>query len=137
VRCPNCSKFTSLSFEDPEVESLDVEVGDLAGGKVDLTVTATVRVVRTTECCGDEAKEATLEMKEVLSGVDVPAGVDVEDAEVEEDGVDQVEEGGGRYAKSWQTLSYRVSYVVRVGDVVLAKSSMTDKVAASHMEELL
>lgn len=135
AKCPSCGKMCSLNFEDPELED---------GPAIDgLTVTATVRIARTSECCGDEVKEATFELE-----TDVDAEViephlgedgdprDGHDLSVEEDGVDQVEEGGGRYQKSYfgASLSFKVRCSCQ-GEPVF-EGTVSDKVAASGMDEL-
>jgi len=65
MRCPSCNKFPALSTDtDPETDSLepsDVEFDhDQEKTKLEGTVNVTgdVRIVLTSECCGDEIKEA-------------------------------------------------------------------------------
>lgn len=137
MRCPGCDKFCSLTFEDPEIESgLDYDSG---------TVQAVVRIVRNSECCGDEMKEATFEFSQEVSG---PAladhvnaeGVELEghEIEVEHDDPDQLEEGGGRYAKSYfgVSINYRVRCACQdKGAPPLFEGTLEDKIAASHMDE--
>lgn len=56
--CPSCNKFAAQSCDgDPEV---DLELSDTS-------ITGTVRVVVTSECCGDELKEANFEVDEDLT----------------------------------------------------------------------
>lgn len=137
-RCQNCNKFTALNFEEPEEAELSLD---------GTTINASVRIVRTSECCGDEMKEATLEMSDELPDSALDGHVnangepldDDHELEVECDGVDQVEEGGGRFAKSY--FGATVHYSVRCscqkdGTEPLHTGSMTDKVAASHMDEV-
>jgi len=55
MRCPDCNKFVSFEENEPEVESIDVDG--------DRNVTATVRIVNSCGECGQELKEATLDME--------------------------------------------------------------------------
>ena len=112
ARCDSCNLFTSLNFEDPEVESEPAIDSSFE-------VTATVRIVRTSECCGEEKKEATFELSEDVD-VDALAGhVDPEteeplegcEIELESDYPEQVEEDYGRYAKSY--FGVRIAFRIR------------------------
>lgn len=53
ARCGDCNKFVSLEEQDPEVESVDYDGGE---------VRATVRIVNECAECGTELRESTLEM---------------------------------------------------------------------------
>src|SRR4051812_40034489 len=115
MRCPDCQKFVSLEMQDPEVSNLEVE--HIPPETTDqgvphmFRITGEVRIVRNCAECGRELKEATLEIdQEVELGEDVPARDwaefakvhDLDNAYVDESpAVDQIEEGGGRYAKSY------------------------------------
>lgn len=123
MRCPDCQKFVSLEFADPEVDSL--EVGDGA-------VSCTVRIVRNCGECGQELKEATLELSHDIDH-DTEKGKHT--LEVEETGVDQIEEGGGRYKKSYFGAS--VSFKVECSCGWSEEGTMDDKVQASGMDELV
>lgn len=139
MRCPGCNKFASLSFEEPTVESLEVSEDGI--------VTCTVSLSRTSECCGEEMKTAELELEEDLGAVleehcdkgeEREDGEDEHELDVEEDNVDQIEEGGGRYQKSY--FGARVSFSVTCScqpkdSSPLHSGSFEDKVAASEMEE--
>lgn len=76
--CPSCNKFPSFEIGDPESDSLDAENG---------IVTGTVRLVLTTACCGDEAKEANfdveLDLQDALTDALKEAGVENPDLEAE------------------------------------------------------
>lgn len=130
MRCPDCNKFVGLDFGDPEVQSLEV---DDSG-----TITCEVRIVRCCAECGQEMKEATLSME-----CDAPTGLTVgerDDAEweVEEESVEQVEEGGGRYAKSYFGATVVAKLTVTVDGKATSESvELTDKVAASEMDEMV
>ena len=53
ARCPDCNKFVSYDDGDVDVQSEDVESGE---------VRVEVRIVKTCAECGTELKEATLEL---------------------------------------------------------------------------
>lgn len=151
MRCPDCNKFVGLDFSDPELESIDV---------TESTVTATVRIVRTCCDCGTELKEASLELEAEFDGPDpdrcskenhdkllaaekddkAPAHACTADSghelEVEDTSIDQIEEGGGRYAKSYfgATVSFTVKCTCGCG--FECEGTMSDKVAASGMDEM-
>lgn len=141
MRCPDCNKFVSLEFQDPEVDNL--EISD------DAVVTATVRLVRNCAECGTEMKEATLELEETHDITVEPfkdhineKGETKHELEIEETGVDQIEEGGGRYAKSY--FGATISYTVRCkcdedkkDERWEYEGTFGDKVAASAMEEMV
>lgn len=96
--CPSCNKFAALEFQDPEV---DEEV-KLEG----LDVTATIRIVRSSECCSEEMKEAQLDLSYSLTADEgaladhydfAAAGPkDGHELALDVDDVEQVEEGGSR-----------------------------------------
>jgi hypothetical protein len=126
-------------MNDPELD------GDLSIDE-EGTVTGQVRIVRVCAECGTELKEATLDLEQ---SVDIPdthvnkEGEDLHTLEVEEDGCEGIEEGGGRYAKSY--YGAEVGFVVRCScdeakpltDRWSVTGSMSDKVAASHMDEMV
>jgi hypothetical protein len=158
MRCPDCSKFVGLELQDPEDVSLDVS-STLDGETLHLSVSMTARVVRNCAECGQEMKEASLEATEEVE-VDADSmikciekktikvkGSDDEaeifdwldghgEPNINETSVDQIEEGGGRYAKSYFGAS--VSYMVKCqcGET-LHEGTIEDKVAASAMDELV
>jgi hypothetical protein len=108
MRCSDCNKFVGLEFNEPEVES-DLEVNE------DGTVTASVRIVRACSECGNDLKEATFDLEftptqeQIKDHLNPPGrsrtGASnhetVHELEVEQEGIEQIEEGGGRYAKSY------------------------------------
>jgi hypothetical protein len=129
--CPSCNKFAGLEMNDPEVNSLDLN---------DRTIEAEVRIVRVSTCCNDEMKEYTfnteMELPDEIADKMTAIQKDDPDAtfDVEEGSLDQVEEGGGRYAKSY--YGYTLTVSVKHGDVELGTVELTDKCAASEMDEL-
>ncbi len=130
MRCPDCNKFVSLDLQDPEVEI------ELEGE----SVKASVRIVRACAECGTALKEATLEMEDTFEGPDPEdaQGEDKEhDLEVEETGVDSIEEGGGRYAKSYYGASVDYSVTCSCGCKFEHNGVMSGKIAASHMDEMV
>lgn len=148
MRCPDCNKFVSLEMQDPEVECLDATTDAPADAQSErtFTITGSVRVVRCCAECGQEMKEANLDIEqEVELGENVHLKNPLEfyatlvwdkvDISVEEAGIDQVEEGGGRYAKSYFGAS--VVLEVHVLGEVVASVTWSDKVAASAMDELV
>lgn len=139
-RCPSCEKMVSLDFNDPEVESIEVEAEEPdpnGDPKLDdhttLSVTANVRIVRVCADCGEEMKEATLDLEE--TSIEGPIGSGHE-FEVEEDSVDQIEEGGGRYAKSYFGAEVGYTITCTCGCGFARSATMSDKVAASEMDEM-
>jgi hypothetical protein len=142
MRCPDCSKFVSLEFQEPEPEEMDLDYDYDKGGPdqehVTFTVTVDVRLVRNCADCGQELKEGTL----TLEGSDVLGHEMKPDCELtaEMDTTNQIEEGGGRYKKSY--FGAEVEYVIRCScqkekDPPLYTGSVSDKMAASEMDELV
>jgi len=127
IRCPGCNKFASLSMNDPEVNDLEV---DESGA-----VSATVRIVRTSECCGEEMKEAELALEADVEIGDEHRG-EGHALEVKEDAVDPIEEGGGRYQKSYYGATVSFTVACECGKLE-RDGEMSDKVAASEMDELV
>ena len=138
MRCPGCNKFASLNSEEPQVDSLEI---DSEG-----TVTCEVTLSRTSECCGEEMKTASLEMSadvsEHLEG-HIATGEegfneDDHDLDVEEVSVESTEKGGGRYKKSFfgATVTYAVTCSCQAKDASpLYEGTLEDEVAASAMDE--
>jgi hypothetical protein len=124
-------------MQEPEVNDLSL---DAEGGMV----TADVRIVRNSECCGDEMKEYTFYTeaeldKETAAKVNEIAEKakqkgEEADFDVEEDGLDTLEEGGGRYKKSY--YGYTLTVAIKHEGVTLGTVELTDKCAASEMDEL-
>lgn len=136
-QCPSCNKLAGLETQDPEVENLEVEaVVDEDDGSTVFTVTANVRLVRVSACCGDEMKEANFDLEGTLTldKDEMPEGANPNDATVEESSIDTIEEGGGRYKKSFHGVA--IVAKVHLGDVELGEVTLTDKIAASAMDEL-
>ena len=125
MRCPSCNKFVALEFQDPELIDIDVD----ADG-----VRAEVRIVRCCAECGDELKEATLNLYyEWWKEFDEEHGD--HDLTVEETGIEPLEEDGGRYAKSYFGANVQFTVTCSCGQCFSAE--MEEKIAASYMEELV
>ena len=125
-KCPSCNKFAGLETQEPEVQSIDIdETGH---------VSAEVRLVRVSTCCGDEMKEAYFSL-EVDVGVDEHTG-EGHELQVEEESTDIIEEGGGRYAKSYYGVQVSATVTCSCGKLEPVTVEMTDKVSASGMDEL-
>lgn len=148
MRCPDCNKFVSLEMQDPEVNvQLEIAPPDKDGTWVGADIfhlSGEIRIVRACAECGTELKEYTFSLDETAEwgeGLDVltlpglePLKVRVEDAELEDDDgeIEQVEEGGGRYAKSF--FGAASAWNIQVDGTTVARVTWTDKVAASEME---
>ena len=152
MRCPSCNKFPSLETQDPEVD-LDIN---------GTCVTATVRLVRASECCGEECKTADfdptdeIDFAEFAGHIDPTTGKPLEvgedetehELEVEEVDVEATErvEGKGRGARTFYGFKVRFSVSCACGkgkdgkdagdDKVLYEGELEDEIQASHMEEM-
>ena len=110
-KCPTCNKFASLNFEDPELDA----------------------------CCGDEMKTAELSMEFQVPEEDIKDHQgEGHELELHVGDCTQLEEGGGRYAKSY--FGAEVTFDVRCScqkdtDAALYEGALSDKVAASEMDE--
>jgi hypothetical protein len=146
MRCPDCNKFVSMDFSDPELE------GELEFDPEMQTVTGTVRLERTCSECSTTLKEGQLEMEGSLEGEEAAkleahleahrkraeshGGDEPATFEVEEDGIDPIEEGGGRYKKSFFGATVHFTVKCSCDDSFAASGSMDDKMQASAMEEV-
>jgi hypothetical protein len=131
MRCPDCNKFVSMEFSEPDVS--DIQVSE------DGEVTASVTLTRTCVDCGSDLKTAELELtcdmgKECEDHVNAE-GQDIHDLTVEQDDVNQIEEGGGRYAKSYFGAEVCFTITCKCDRKFEVDGAMSDKVAASEMEE--
>lgn len=144
MKCPSCNLFASLEMGEVEVDSLEVE--HTAPGKDETThvytVTGNVRIVRTSACCGDEMKEANfdLEVTVEVEADELPKGADPTECEAESTNEGTIEEGGGRYAKSFYGAEVEGTVSIMGADehmVEIGTWTYSDKVAASSMDELV
>lgn len=132
MRCPDCNKFVGLEMGDPEIEEIEID----EDGRID----ATVHIVRQCAECSTDLKEATLEMSGEIP-VEIADKHKGDDCELEIEGeAEAIEEGGGRYAKSYYGAS--VNYTVRCScqdakDDPIYEGSLDEKIAASEMDEMV
>lgn len=130
MRCESCCKFVALEFQEPEIVETSVDtVSDTEG-----SLTGTVRVYRTCAECSQDMKESNFDINEDF---EIPAGHagDGHDLSIEDEEATGHEEGGGRYKKSFFGYEYSATIKCSCGEEI-AKITTTDKVAASHMDEL-
>lgn len=159
MRCPNCNKFVSYDTEvEPDVVS-DPEVAET-------TLVVTVRRVLSCAECGDELKEAELEVEQELEFFrsieqpDVEKAMDAGDAAYEalgeagaipghSDGCGEnsrsydfsldyapTEEAGGRYAKTYYGVEVSGTVTCETCSAT-AEVNASVKEAASFFDELV
>jgi len=96
--CPSCNKFPAYDTStEPEVEinDCDAEPVKEEPTKAVAIVSGSVRIVLTSECCGEEMKEATFDISDLQ--VDIEKAVDctcenwLEGIEAETDGAEIVD----------------------------------------------
>jgi hypothetical protein len=133
MRCPDCNKFVSLDLA--EVEVSDLEVSE------DGTVTATARISRTCAECGQELKSAELELETQVDvgkhGADGEGDHEGHELSVEDTDTDAIEEGGGRYKKSYFGVKVSFTVTCSCDPNWSIDGEMEDKVPASSMEEMV
>lgn len=150
-RCQSCEKFVSLEFDESNIEINDLEVSDEWDGEnVTVHVTGNVRIVRTCADCGDELKEATLDIDS-----EVPLTVDIKphrakppkgenhcqwkkgcgDLTVEDDGASGSEEGGHRYKAAYFGASTTITVTCGCGEII-ASLDWSDRVSAGGMDDV-
>jgi hypothetical protein len=114
----------SLETAEPECRDLDV---------TPQTVTASITLNRNCAECGETLKTAELELEAEFQ---VPTQHQDHSLSGEVSECNLIEEGGGRYAKSY--FGAQVKYQITCDDCqgqVVASGTMSDQVAASQMEE--
>ena len=131
MRCPDCNKFVGLEMADPEVE-----------GKLDgRSVSVSASISRTCAECSQELKTGSFDNEvdfdeEIGKHFDGSKGcANKEDLEVEVEDVESVEEGGGRYKKSYYGYSAVIVVKCNTCEEEIARKDVTDKMAASYMGE--
>lgn len=127
MKCPSCNKFAALTLEDPEILS-GPDVDD------DGQVTAEIRIVRNSECCGDEMKESTFSLEGSVDEDDL-CHCENRELDVEQTKLDPIEEGGSRYQKSYFGVDLEVLVTCNTCKNKWTLE-MSDKVPASAMEEI-
>ncbi len=144
MRCPDCNKFASMDFSDPELEGdIDVDVvyeKNAAGvGVGSGTVKCEVHLTRVCADCGTDLKEANLELEAEFDppppNDDPDTEHDFEATETDVSGTERYE-GKGRGLKSF--FGAEVSFTVKCscGCGFEHEGTMTDEIQASHMDEL-
>lgn len=61
--CSSCSKFCSIELA--EMDDIDFEVTDNGPDGLTVTTSEVIRLVQTSECCGDEVAEANLDVEDL------------------------------------------------------------------------
>ena len=143
MRCPDCNKFVSFDEGEPELQSIDINGN---------SVTCEVRIVMNCAECGQELKEAMLDMD-----ADVDTGIGGDDVEhngnghelsVEEQGIESTSRSGyfkkgvfvpagGRYAKTYYGASVEFRVTCSCDESWEYVGTMEDDVQASAMDELV
>lgn len=144
-RCNSCSKLCALETQEPEVD-FDHEVTEDG-----ITVRATVRLARASECCGEEVKEANFDPEvsirwDEMQGADnhfnTKTGEPLSDdheLDIDEGDIEFTErsEGKGRGLKSF--YGFNVNFVVRCAcdtSKALFEGDFSDDMQASHFDEI-
>lgn len=155
--CPSCHKMCSLDTNDPEVNTLEVELHD---SEVSV-VTAEVRIARTSACCGDEVKETTLVLEhdatlpgdfmphnfELIEGEDEAAQAlrlaearenHEHDLSVDEESCELTERSEGRSVYTVTYIGAELAYSITCSGCNLHESGvMQDDIRASDFEVLV
>ena len=161
MRCPDCNKFVSLEMGDPEVASLEIsEEGNVL---VEISIVRNcadcgTELKRADLSIEHDLSEETLaHLKEShpaayrkMTGEKAPVETDAPAAEsaaeteteedevdfdISEDGVEPIEEGGGRYKKSYFGAEVAFTVTCNCCKKEFFEGVVSDKVAASEMEE--
>lgn len=123
ARCSSCNKFVSLEMQDPEVENLNYDEGHISGD---------VKISRVCVECNQEMKEASFEIAETIEPFCKCTEPDVK---VGEPTVENVEEGGGRYKKSYFGYELNVELTCEKCKAT-TDFSIKEKIAAGDMDEV-
>ena len=132
-QCPSCYKLCGLEMQDPEVN-------DITYDEDSQTITVDVRIVRVSACCNDEMKDYTFNVDTELPDdlVATMAKVKKEhpdvDFDAQEGSVDQLEEGGSRYKKSYFgfTLNVEIGYNLPSRPRTKAEQEELDKLTSDY-----
>ena len=143
--CPSCNKFCSLDLGDPELNDSGVDKIDETEKGVSIRVHGSIRIVRSSECCGDEIKEANFDFEEDFE-VAGHKGEEGHEFEIDDGDLEATEEGGSRYKKAYYGVSWSPEISCSCGEEVKLVAEegkepgtieFSDKVAASEMDELV
>lgn len=137
--CQDCNKFCSLDTEEPEIEESDIDVvEDKELNQLEISITAEIRLVRLSSCCGCETKEYRFEVEEVVI-VNGHVG-DGHEISMDDSDISGIEELGGRYKKSYYGFEWHPEFTCACGGPVefdgIDSVVISDKVAASEFEDL-
>lgn len=143
MRCPDCNKFVGQDPGEPEVQSIEINNGE---------VQIEARLPVTCNECGNELKEGTFTMEETIPSeiADAHEG-EGHELEVEEDDCEAVDEyqTTDRHGKPIKSVRYQKHlYGVRVGFSVtcscqaagaepLFSGEVSDTMPAGAMDELV
>jgi hypothetical protein len=131
-QCPSCNKLAGL---DTEVDDVSLELDGTS-------ITGTVHVIRRSQCCSEDMKEATFDVDINL----LDSNADLEEhkeegheLEAEFDEGEVTESGGGRYKKN--LIGFKVEYTVKCscqkeGEEPLVTGTAEDNMAASGYDEM-
>lgn len=143
--CPSCNKFCGLELQDPELNGYEVEKkGEGEIGAI-LNIQGSIRIVRNSECCGEEIKEGNFDFDDEFE-VDGHKG-EGHEFEIDEGDLEPIEEGGSRYKKSYYGVTWmpeitcscgqEVKLPLKEGETEPAPIEFSDKMAASEMDDLV
>ena len=96
--CPSCNKFCGLEMQEPEIQSMEISANEDSAPVRVLTISGEVRIVRNSECCGDEIKEASFCFDEEFE-IEGHTG-EGHEFEIDDGDIEPIEEGGGHTANS-------------------------------------
>lgn len=151
MRCPDCSKFVGMENGDPEVNSIEVSYAD-----GEFSITCDVRHTRNCADCSTELKdinhniEASVKLADIESykalapeqraRLDAALKDDKAEIEIEEDGSEADESGGGRYAKNMIKVVVNYQLTVTAGNeeapvTILHAGSLEESCQASGYDE--
>ena len=118
ARCPSCNRFVGVEIQEPEVQELDFNDGE---------INLSVRLVKCCSECGEELAEAIAEASHTIEKHEDHH----DEIEVEEHGVTESTryEGKGQYTKTF--------YGADVEVYVHCNKCKVDDVITMHVEEQL
>jgi hypothetical protein len=151
MRCPSCNKFATYSLDgEPEV---DLDADDVT---VECQITGTCRIVLTSECCGDDLKEASMDIDQTCyvtreadckcdltdtltvesSGAVITERRETSMTKTLKDGTVRVRQIPYRYQKQYYGATVDLTVTCACGKTV-ANVQWSDDVPASGMDELV
>jgi hypothetical protein len=127
ARCTSCNKFCPTEVGDPDADDIEVEIDAEAAktwtpsaGDAFVTISTTIIVPKTSECCGDDVAEARVEITAEVTDEDALTAIrdhlakplaedDEHDPEIETEEVSYAEEGTGKKAKEVVTAQWTLT----------------------------